>query len=125
MKLVTLEVLFLIFFAAICVDFISGILVAAKNGKLKSRSCSNGMFRSIGECIVLFIFIFVSKLIPDLELIFSTFVVGFIFKEGLSIAENLTLLGVWIPNSVKKTLEVGVKQIDNKDITEVKEDKKC
>ena len=124
MKLVTLEILFLIFFAAICVDFISGILVAAKNGKLKSRSCSNGMFRSIGECIVLFIFIFVSKLIPDLELIFSTFVVGFIFKEGLSIIENLTLLDVWIPNSIKKTLEVGVNHIDNKNLND-EENKKC
>ena len=56
MALVTLEVLFMIFFGAIVTDFITGVLVAAKQGKLKSRTCSNGMFRSIGECIVLAIF---------------------------------------------------------------------
>ena len=45
MELVTLEVLFMIFFGAIVTDFITGVLVAAKQGKLKSRTCSNGMFR--------------------------------------------------------------------------------
>lgn len=113
MGLVTIEVLFIIFFGAICVDFVTGILVAAKNGKLKSRTCSNGMFRSIGECIVLFIFMGVSTLIPNLELVFSTFVIGFIFKEALSIIENLIKLDVWIPDGIKKMLEVGVDRINN------------
>ena len=113
MELVTIEVLFAIFFGAICLDFITGILVAAKNGKLKSRTCSNGMFRSIGECIVLFIFMGVSMLIPGLKLVFSTFVVGFIFKESLSIVENLVNLDVWVPDSIKKMLEVGVEKVNN------------
>ena len=69
---ITLETLFLIFFAAIIVDFLTGILVAAKQGKLKSRTCSNGMFRSLGECIVLAIFVFISHYIPVFELLFST-----------------------------------------------------
>ena len=116
MGLVTLEILFMIFFAAICIDFVTGILVAAKHGRLKSRTCSNGIFRSIGECIVLFAFIFVSKLIPSLELIFSTFVVGFIFKEALSIIENLAGLDVWIPDSLKKMLEVGVDKVEKTNV---------
>jgi toxin secretion/phage lysis holin len=112
MELVTLEVLVIVFFGAIVIDFITGILVSAKKGKLKSRTCSDGMFRSIGECIVLSIFIAISKLIPNLNLILSTFVIGFIFKEGLSIVENLVGLDVWIPNSIKKMLEVGIDKID-------------
>lgn len=115
MGLITLEVLFLIFFVAICIDFITGILVAAKYGKLKSRTCSNGIFRSIGECIVLFMFIFISKLIPSLELVFSTFILGFIFKEVLSIVENLVGLEVWVPESLKTMLEVGVDRVDKID----------
>lgn len=118
MGIVTLENLFLIFFVAIVVDFVTGILVAAKNGKLKSRTCSNGMFRSIGECIVLMIFMFASVYVPSLELLFSTFVVGFIFKETLSIVENLVGLDVWIPESIKRMLVVGVEKIEqlNKEV---------
>ncbi len=116
MELVTLEVLFIVFFGAIVVDFITGVLVAAKQGKLKSRTCSNGMFRSIGECIVLGIFLGVDYLVPSLNLMLSTFVVGFIFKEGLSIVENLVKLDVWIPNSIKRMLEVGVEKVDSKEV---------
>ena len=111
----TLETLFLIFFVGIVVDFITGILVAAKQGKLKSRTCSNGMFRSIGECIVLVMFIFIATYVPGLELLFSTFVVGFIFKEGLSIIENLASLDVWIPDSIKRMLSIYVDNVDNYD----------
>lgn len=113
---VTLETLFLIFFVGIIVDFMTGILVAAKQGKLKSRTCSNGMFRSIGECIVLSMFIFIATYIPGFELLFSTFVLGFIFKEGLSIVENLVNLDVWIPESIKRMLSTYVDKVDNYDI---------
>lgn len=109
---ITLEVLFKVFFILIVIDFITGVLVAAKQGKLKSRTCSNGMFRSIGECIVLCIFLTINYYIPTLNLILSTFIIGFIFKEGLSIMENLIGLEVWIPDSIKKTLEVGADKID-------------
>lgn len=112
MELVTLGVLFKIFFIAIVIDFVTGVLVAAKNGKLKSRTCSNGMFRSIGEFIVLLMFIFTNKLIPSLNPYLSTFIIGFIFKEGLSIVENLVSLDVWVPGSIKKTLEVGADKVD-------------
>ena len=116
MELVTLEVLFMIFFGAIVTDFITGVLVAAKQGKLKSRTCSNGMFRSIGECIVLVIFMLMDRLVPGLSLILSTFILGFVFKEGLSIVENLVQLDVWIPDSIKETLEVGANKVNSKEV---------
>lgn len=116
MELVTLEVLFMIFFGAIVTDFITGVLVAAKQGKLKSRTCSNGMFRSIGECIVLVIFILIDRLVPGLSLILSTFILGFVFKEGLSIVENLVQLDVWVPDSIKQMLEVGVNKVNSKEV---------
>lgn len=116
MELVTLEVLFMIFFGAIVTDFITGVLVAAKQGKLKSRTCSNGMFRSIGECIVLVIFMLMDRLVPGLSLILSTFILGFVFKEGLSIVENLVQLDVWVPDSIKQMLEVGVNKVNSKEV---------
>ena len=116
MELVTLEVLFLIFFGAIVTDFVTGVLVAAKQGRLKSRTCSNGMFRSIGECIVLVIFMFINRMVPGLNLILSTFILGFVFKEGLSIVENLVQLDVWVPESIKQMLEVGVNKVNSKEV---------
>lgn len=112
MNQITLKTLFTLFFIAIILDFISGIIASAKEGRLKSRTCSDGMFRSIGECLILFIFITVSKYIPSLEEMFKVFMLGFIFKESLSIVENLVRLDVWIPESIKRLLEVGVDKID-------------
>lgn len=109
---ITLEVLFKVFFVGIAIDFVAGILAAAKEGGLKSRRCSEGMFRSFGECIVLGIFISLDYLIPQLSPYIATFIIGFIFKEGLSIVENLVRLDVWVPDSIKKTLEVGANKID-------------
>lgn len=112
MDYITIEILFYIFFASIIVDFVTGVLVALKEGRLKSRTCRNGMFQSIGECIVLLTFVFIAYLIPSISIVLSSFTIGFIFKEGLSICENLTRLDVWIPSSIRKGLEVGKDKID-------------
>ena len=116
MELITLENLFIIFFGTIVIDFVTGVLASAKEGRLKSRACSSGMFRSIGECIVLIMFLIVEYLAPSLRAMLSTFIIGFIFKEGLSVAENLVRLDVWIPDSIKKMLEVGVEGINSKGV---------
>ena len=112
---ITLDKLFFMFFAAIIIDFITGILLAAKNGHLKSRLCRDGLFRSLGECILLTMFVFVATYIPGYDLLFSTFIIGFIFKETLSIVENLVGLDVWIPESIKRMLSVYVDRVDNID----------
>ena len=116
MELITLENLFLLFFGAIIVDFLTGVLVGAKEGKLKSRTCSNGIFRTMGEFILLTIFLCIDYIVPNISAMLSTFVLAFVFKEGLSIIENLIKLDVYIPNPIKKMLEVGVEKIENKEV---------
>ena len=116
MELITLENLFIVFFISIIIDFVTGVLVGAKEGKLKSRTCSNGIFRTMGEFILLTMFLCIDCLIPNISAMLSTFILAFIFKEGLSIIENLIKLDVWIPNSIKKMLEVGVEKIENKEV---------
>ena len=113
---IKLETLFMIFFVCIVIDFITGVLVAGKKGKLKSRTCSNGIFRTMGEFIVLTIFLCLDYLLPNINFMLSTFVLGFVFKEGLSIIENLIQLDVYVPNSIKKMLEVYVEEIEKKEI---------
>ncbi len=112
---ITLEVLFKVFFIAIVIDFISGVLASKKEGRLKSRKCRDGMFESLGECLVLIIFITINYFIPLLNPYISTFIVGFIFKEGLSIVENLVRLNVWVPQGIKNALEVGTNKVDKID----------
>ena len=116
MELVSLKNLFLLFFGSIIIDFITGVIVGAKEGKLKSRTCSNGIFRTMGEFIILTIFLCIDCIIPGISAMLSTFIIGFIFKEGLSIIENLIKLDVYIPNSIKRMLEVGVDKIENKEV---------
>ena len=116
MELITLENLFMLFFGAIIIDFLTGVLVAGKQGKLKSRTCSNGIFRTMGEFVILTIFLCIDYIIPNISVILSTFIIAFIFKEGLSIIENLIKLDVYIPNSIKKTLEIGIDKIENKEV---------
>ena len=116
MELITLENLFLLFFWAIIIDFITGVLASAKEGRLKSRTCSNGIFRTMGEFVILTIFLCVDYIIPGISGMLSTFIIAFIFKEGLSVIENLIKLDVYIPNSIKKALEVGVEKVENKEV---------
>ena len=116
MELITLENLFMLFFLAIIIDFITGVIVGAKEGKLKSRTCSNGIFRTMGEFVILTIFLCIDYIIPNISAMLSTFVIAFVFKEGLSIIENLIKLDVYIPNSIKRALEVGVEKVENKEV---------
>ena len=116
MELISLENLFIILFIAIIIDLLTGVLVGAKEGRLKSRTCSNGIFRTMGEFIILTIFLCIDYIIPGLSGMLSTFVIAFVFKEGLSIIENLIRLDVYIPNSIKRALEVGVEKVENKEV---------
>ena len=116
MELITLENLFMLFFGAIIIDFVTGVLVGAKEGKLKSRTCSNGIFRTMGEFILLTIFLCIDYIVPNISAMLSTFVLAFVFKGGLSIIENLIKLDVYIPASIKRTLEVGVDKIESKEV---------
>ncbi|MGL4253161.1 MAG: phage holin family protein [Fusobacteriaceae bacterium] len=112
MTILTLEILFVLFFVAICFDFVSGLLAAAKEGKLKSRSCSSGIYRTMGECLVLLMFITIYKLVPQIGVILSTFTLWFILKEGISIIENLIRLEVNIHPGIVKMFEVGVEKTE-------------
>ena len=107
-----LGVLFKLFFLAVCGDFITGVTAAAKEGRLKSRTCSDGMFRTVGEVFILVGATLVAHYVPELTEITSTLIIGLLFKEGISICENLNRLGVWLPQFLINTLESGKNKVD-------------
>lgn len=118
---VDLSLLMRLFGLLIAIDFITGVLAAAKFGRLKSRTCSNGIFRSMGEVVVLGVFILMNNIVPNIHDYLGMFLIGFILKELLSISENLVKLDVWMPQVITKFLSVAVEKADNGEIkTKVK-----
>ena len=113
---VSLDVLFQLFFIAIIIDFITGVISAGKQGRLKSRTCSNGMFRSLGELIILLIFVVVCHYVPPLGSYVNAFLIGFILKECISIMENLIQLGVELPHALVQALNVWHEKADSGEI---------
>ena len=111
MENIAIEILFILFFIEIIIDFILGIIVAAKEKRLKSSRCRDGLFRSLGEIVVLIMFMIVSKFIPGVDALLYFFIPSFIFKELLSILANLSVLDVYIP---EKLISILQEEIDKK-----------
>ena len=111
-----IRVLMKLFSFLILVDFMLGIIVAGKEGKLKSRTCSNGIFRSIGELVILAFFAMMNRLIPNIHDYLVMFIGLFIIKELLSLCENLQRLDVWMPKIIINMLSKATETIDKGEI---------
>ena len=92
-------------------DFFTGIANGVKNHNLKSALMINGLFKKIGEFIIIFITILFQE-ITEINIIYP--VLLFIMSyEGLSVLENCSSLGAPVPNVIKKYLNV-VNEENNK-----------
>lgn len=112
MEQMTAEKLYLMYLGLIAFDFLTGILRAGKEGRLRSRTCRDGIFSTVGELCLLAIGLATCKFLPEIYRVVSTLTLGFMIKELLSIFENLAGLGVWLPKFLVNALEVAVDQID-------------
>lgn len=110
---IDLSLLLRLFGLLIALDFLTGVLANARLGKLKSRICSDGLFRSMGEVVVLGIFVLLNNIVPSVHNYLEMFMIGFILKELMSVCENLIKLDVWLPQPIIKFLSVGVDKIDS------------
>lgn len=110
---IDLSLLLRLFGLLIALDFLTGVLANARLGKLKSRICSDGLFRSMGEVVVLSVFVLLNSVIPNIHDYLEMFMIGFILKELMSVCENLIKLDVWLPQPIIKFLSVGVGKIDS------------
>ena len=111
--MLTLDVSFKLFFMAVVIDFLTGIISAGRHGALRSRTCSDGMFRSLGELITLGIFAIVAYYVPGVGDYVNIFTIGFILKECISIMENLVKLGVSFPAPLVNMLNAYHDQVEN------------
>lgn len=94
-------------------DYITGVIVAAFFKK--SKKSENGSLSSVaglkGLCkkgVMLLVVLIAHRLDISLgvEYIKSTAIIGFIANETISVTENIGLMGVPLPEVIKRTLEV-------------------
>lgn len=102
---------------SMCVDYISGILVAAiwhksnksKDGSLESRAGFKGLVRK-GMMLLLVLVAHHLDLVIHTQYVRDAMVIGFSTNEILSILENLGLMGIQYPKQIVQALEVLKKQ---------------
>lgn len=112
---ITLEVLYYIFAFFVAMDILTGVIKAWKNGRMKSRTLRDGLFGSVAEMILLFIFILVNYLIPISRPVIFILFVWMNLKELTSICENLIEIGCKLPNWLVKGLKVYTDKLDSLD----------
>lgn len=95
------------------VDFVLGLLIAAiwkssnksDTGKLNSVSAWKGLIRK-GVTLLVVLIAHRLDVTIGVDYIKTAVVIAFIANEGLSIVENLGIMGVPLPAMIKKALEV-------------------
>lgn len=91
--------------AFMVIDYITGFLGAVKNKKVDSEVMFWGGIRKGIILVVVAIAIMMDQLLGNKEPIFRMLALYFyIAREGLSITENLGILGVPLPGVLKKVL---------------------
>ena len=104
------DMLLIVLTAFVTFDYVSGVLLAIKQGKLNSRV---GFFGLVKKGLI-FVVVIVAHLLDQLtglNAIRSITVLFYISNEGISILENLGKLDVKIPKKIKEVLE----QLEDKD----------
>lgn len=96
------------------VDYLTGILVGIRglspktqNGKLSSKAGFQGLTRKAGIIVIVFMGALLDRAIGNGGAMFGSMCTCyFVANEGISIVENLVLLGVDVPDALKNALEI-------------------
>lgn len=94
-------------------DFICGLIVAGvfkKSGKselgaLDSRASFKGLMRKVTIIFAVISATYLDKVLGDAAFTRTTVIMFFIANEGLSIVENMAIMGVPFPRIVRQALE--------------------
>ena len=92
--------------ALMVVDYITGFLGAVKNKTVNSDVMWWGGLRKGAILAVLLIAVLLDEMVGNAEPILRTLAIYFYAaREGVSVTENLGVLGVYLPPGIKKVLE--------------------
>lgn len=96
------------------VDYLTGMLVAGvfhnspktEGGRLESRAGWKGLIRKGAVLLVVLVAWRLDLLVGSEHFFRDAAVIAFVVNEGLSILENIALMGVRVPPVVRRALEV-------------------
>ena len=99
------DTLFKTFLIFIIIDYISGVLQAIYNKKLNSQIGAKGIVKKVGYILIVIISTAFDTLNGNTMTIRNVIIYMFIANEGISILENLSQIGILIPNILKNKIE--------------------
>lgn len=96
------------------IDFVTGMSVAlifkkspkTETGAAESNTCFKGLLRKVAILLAVMLAVQLDGILGQDQLCRNTVIFFFLGNEGLSIVENLALMGVPMPQMVKNALEV-------------------
>ena len=92
--------------AMVIIDYITGGIKAAVQGKLSSAVGFRGLLKKVAIFLLVAVGVMVDRVIPATnEAVRSAVIFFYIANEGLSILENAGELGLPLPAALKKSLE--------------------
>ena len=92
--------------AMVIIDYITGVIKAAVQGKLSSAVGFRGLLKKVAIFLLVAVGVMVDRVIPATnEAVRSAVIFFSIANEGLSILENAGELGLPLPAALKKSLE--------------------
>lgn len=99
-------------------DYLTGVIVAYQNRTLNSEVGFKGLIKKCMILVILIVAVMLDRLLNTGTWVFRTLVCYFyIANEGISLLENVSNLGVKIPEKLKDALE----QLNNKEESEKQE----
>ena len=99
------DTLFKTFLIFIIIDYISGVLQAIYNKKLNSQTGAKGIVKKVGYILIVIIATAFDTLNGNTMAIRNVIIYMFRANEGISVLENLSQIGILIPNILKNKLE--------------------
>ena len=105
-----------------CIDYITGILVAgvfhkskkSETGTLESRAGWKGLIRKGVTLLIVLVAVQLDKVIGS-TFIRDAVIIGFIANELISIVENAGLMGIPIPSVITNAIDVLQKKAETKE----------
>lgn len=101
-----IDTLFKTFLILIVIDYISGICKAIYNKKLSSDIGAKGIIKKIGYLLTIIVAELIGNLYNSLD-IRNILLYMFIANEVISILENISQIGIVIPDFIKNKLIKG------------------
>ncbi len=97
----------------VILDYITGLMCAFINKNLSSEIGAKGIFKKIVIFVVVMLgHIIDSKVIGDVSVLRTTVIFFYLANEGISLLENVTIIGLPVPEKLKQVL-MQIKEKDN------------